>query len=396
MFCLASLRNWQHPLGDSSGPEKPVLKANSHRRWQLPQRNTLLSNENPICTTDLVQTPRNNRGPAKSPLPAWSYVVLSKVSPNLGPHDRILRIATRKSPLALWQAEHVAQLLAANSVKTRLVPLASIGDIDMRPIDGTRQVGVFTKRIQQALTDDEADIAVHSLKDLPTQPDPRYALVAIPERETVYDSLVSPSGMALTELPPQARVGTGSRRRAAQLLWQRDDLRIEPIRGNVQTRLAKLKSEPFDAIILAEAGLLRLQMHDLPRVQISLDEMLPAPGQGALGIETRSDDVQARDSLAAVDHPATRAAVTAERTVLAKLHGGCLAPIAAYATVADQRLSLQSVVLSADGKERLIESESCELPKASNQWESIASDLATTVAGRLIDAGASELIAQVR
>lgn len=311
-------------------------------------------------------------------------------------HPRVLRIATRKSPLAMWQAEHVAALLDEYSIKTELVPLVSGGDVDMRPIDGTRQVGLFTKRIQQALADNEADIAVHSLKDLPTEVDPRFALAAVPQRETVADSLVSQRRLTLADLPPKARVGTGSRRRAAQLLYQRRDLQIDAIRGNVQTRLEKLKSEGFDAIILAEAGLVRLEMQDVPRVQIGLDQMLPAPGQGALGIETRSDDHEAIECLSKINHAATRAAVTAERTLLARLHGGCLAPIGAFASIEGSELILQSVVLSVDGADRLAETAVIPLPKETASWEQLAEELADVVSTRLIDAGARELITQAR
>ena len=262
---------------------------------------------------------------------------------------KTLRIATRQSPLALWQAEHVAALLKEQGFASVIVPLVSRGDVDMSPIDGTRQVGMFTKRIQQALLQDEGDIAVHSLKDLPTEVDPRLRLAAVPQRETVVDCLVSNSAWSLEQLPNQAKVGTGSRRRGAQLLSVRPDLNILPIRGNVQTRLAKLEAGEFDAIMLAEAGLLRLQMDGLARSQLTLEDMLPAPGQGALGIEVRSDDDDANQALAKLDNPAARAAITAERYLLAALHGGCLAPIAAFAAIEADQFRLRAVVLRGDG-----------------------------------------------
>ena len=313
-----------------------------------------------------------------------------------GQPGRVLRIATRKSPLAIWQAEHVATLLEAQGIATVLVPLVSTGDVDMSPIDGTRQVGVFTKRIQQALVDDEADVAVHSLKDLPTEYDSRFALAAVPERESVFDCLVSPEAKALEDLPDGAVVGTGSRRRAAQLLALRSDLQIEAIRGNVQTRLEKLASENYEAIVLAEAGLLRLEMSEVPRVRLSLEQMLPAPGQGALGIETRSDDAAATSALGTIDHPGTRAAVIAERTLLADLHGGCLAPIAAHATCEDQQINLSAIVLSTDGRESLKESTSGPLSEDSSQWQQQATDLAKQVSEKMISAGARDLILQAR
>lgn len=304
-----------------------------------------------------------------------------------------LRIATRKSPLALWQAEHVAAQLNSHGFETELVPLVSGGDTDMRPIEGTRQVGLFTKRIQQALIEHEADIAVHSLKDLPTEVDSRFALAAVPERETVADSLVSPKRWSLDVLPEGARIGTGSRRRAAQLLSKRPDLNVLPIRGNVQTRLAKLESGEYDAILLAEAGVVRLEMHDLPRTQFSLSEMLPAPGQGALGIEVRSGDA-AHEAVSLLDDPDTRACVVAERTLLASLHGGCLAPIAALATVKNATLTLDAVVLSHDGTTRLDERESIEY-RSENGCD-IAQTLAELVSVSFIEKGAAELIQQQR
>lgn len=305
-----------------------------------------------------------------------------------------LRIATRKSPLALWQAEHVAALLRENGVPAVLVPLVSGGDTDMRPIDGTRQVGVFTKRIQQALIDQDADIAVHSLKDLPTEVDDRLRLAAVPAREAVQDCLVSTSGWTLSQLPPAARVGTGSRRRESQLLSARGDLRIEPIRGNVQTRLEKLAAGLFDAIMLAEAGIVRLQMHDLTRATLSLEEMLPAPGQGALGIEVRSDDTASLEAVATLNDCSTRAAVTAERALLASLHGGCLAPIAAFAEVADQVLRMRAVVLSRDGRERIDEQHEVDFDP--NAWDQASSQLSLHVATALLNRGAAKLIEDQR
>lgn len=305
-----------------------------------------------------------------------------------------LRIATRKSPLALWQAEHVASRLADIGVATMLVPMVSGGDTDMRPIDGTRQVGLFTKRIQEALLNDEADVAVHSLKDLPTEVNERLMLAAVPVRETVADSLVSLAGLTFDQIPQGARIGTGSKRRAAQMLNKRPDLIIEAIRGNVQTRLSKLESEELDAIVLAEAGILRLEMHDLSRSRFDRSQMLPAPGQGALGIEVRSDDAIAAKTIAKLNDIPARAAVTAERSLLASLHGGCLAPIAAIAEVQGDQLVLDAVVLSADGTTRLDESH--QVAFDSENWEPSAEGLASHVSQRLIERGASELIESQR
>jgi len=304
-----------------------------------------------------------------------------------------LRIATRKSPLALWQAEYVAECLKRVGIATELIPMVSSGDTDMRPIDGTRQVGLFTKRIQQALLENEADIAVHSLKDLPTEQNASLTLAAVPERETVLDSLVAKTSLKLDDLPPQARVGTGSQRRAAQLRNRRPDLNVMPIRGNVQTRLGKLDDGEFDAIMLAEAGILRLEMQDLPRTQFPIEQMLPAPGQGALGIEIRTDD-KACEGVRALDHLSTRAAVTAERKLLSLLHGGCLAPIAALSRVTGDTLQLKATVLSQDGTQRL--DETLELNTASQSILETAEKLAQLAATALLKRGAADLINAAR
>lgn len=304
-----------------------------------------------------------------------------------------LRIATRKSLLAMWQAEHVQALLAKHEEPSELIPMVSVGDTDMRPIDGTRQVGVFTKRIQQALIENEADIAVHSLKDLPTEGDPTLVLAAVPEREVIEDALVSPAGWTLEDVPTGAVIGTGSKRRGAQLLNHRPDLKIENIRGNVQTRLEKLRAGDFDAIILAEAGIQRLELNELTRSLLPLDLMLPAPGQGALGIEVRKEHAAAFQAVHRLDDPLSHASVHAERTLLASLHGGCLAPIAAHGEVVGKTLHLRATVLSADGKQRLDHQSSMALGE---NWIDSAAELAAEAAEALIAEGARELIQAAR
>lgn len=311
-----------------------------------------------------------------------------------------LRIATRESPLALWQARHVAELLSRHTVAPQIVAMVSSGDVDMRPIDGTRSVGVFTKRIQQALLDDEGDVAVHSMKDLPTDPHPMLRMVASPARETVADCLVSPAGVDLDRLPKSARIGTGSRRRAAQLLKQRPDLQVLPIRGNVQTRLEKMRDGQYDAIVLAAAGIERLAMHDLPRFQLSTEVMLPAPGQGALAIEVRRDNSNAVSIVARINDAKSDACTLAERTLLSDLHGGCLAPIAALATISEiesehgvsSRIHLVARVLSLDGQECLESESSCEIELESGDWRDVAVQLGRNVGAMLIDQGAKPLI----
>lgn len=309
-----------------------------------------------------------------------------------------LRIATRESPLAMWQAKHVAALISRYGEPPIIVPMVSGGDTDMRPIDGTRTVGVFTKRIQEALLNNEGDVAVHSMKDLPTDPHPDLLLIASPDRETVSDCLLSPSGKTLDQLPKKARVGTGSRRRAAQLLRLRPDLQVQSIRGNVQTRLAKMQSGEYDAIVLAAAGLERLEMNDLPRAVLPLETMLPAPGQGALAIEVRRNDADASVLLSKIDDPQTSACTLAERTLLARLHGGCLAPIAALAVIESgsdeptQRLWLRARVLSSDGTQCLEHDGRAEIELQSDRWQQTAVELGTQVSDVLIDAGAKTII----
>tara|TARA_R110002049_G_scaffold25016_1_gene88216 strand:- start:480 stop:1364 length:885 start_codon:yes stop_codon:yes gene_type:complete len=294
----------------------------------------------------------------------------------------------------MWQAEYIASRLGQIGVESVLVPLVSRGDVDMRPIDGSRSVGMFTKRIQQALVDQEADIAVHSLKDLPTEATLHFQLAAVTEREVVHDSLVSPDAWSLGDLPEGARIGTGSRRRAAQLLIARKDLQILPIRGNVQTRLKKLADNEYDAIVLAEAGLLRLQMSETPRTTLSLEMMLPAPGQGALGIEVRSDDKAAAEIVGTLDDAPTRAAVTAERTLLASLHGGCLAPIAAYARVENEKLIMNALVAATDGSEQIVVEG--EVAYRNDEPLDCGQQLGQQLAEQMIGQGARELIQQSR
>lgn len=269
------------------------------------------------------------------------------------PDSQTIRLATRKSPLALWQATWVAGELTRLGYITELVPLVSAGDNDLRPITSTTEVGLFTKRIQQALIQGEADVAVHSLKDLPTIEVPELHLAAISEREAVEDRLISAAGWTLAELPPSAVVGTSSRRRAAQLLHQRPDLLIRPIRGNVQTRIDQVIRGDFDATLLAAAGLQRLEMTEIAATTLSIIVMLPAPGQAALGIETRREDEFTTTAIAKLDHAQTRAAVTAERSLLRELSGGCLAPIAALGTVDGPALRLRATVLAPDASIRL-------------------------------------------
>src|SRR5438045_3630686 len=264
-----------------------------------------------------------------------------------------VRLGTRASALARWQAEGVAARLQERGVVVELVPITTQGDVKTGPLGQIGGQGLFTKEIQRALLDAKIDLAVHSCKDLPTAEVEGLTIAAVPERESTADVLVSKKSDRIETLLPQARVGTGSLRRKAQLLHLRPDLRVEEIRGNVETRLQKLDREGWDAIVLAEAGLKRLNLarsitHVIPR-----ETMLPAVGQGALAIETRSDDARAQSLLAPLNHPESHQAVLAERSLLLELRAGCLAPVGAIAQVEAGKLALEAVVLSVDGAQRL-------------------------------------------
>jgi len=268
-----------------------------------------------------------------------------------------IRLATRGSLLARTQSGHVADALRALSGQdVEIVLVRSHGDADQStPLASFGGVGVFVAAVREAVLRGEADIAVHSLKDLPTEPAPGLVVAAIPLRQDPRDVLVTRDGLTVMTLPPGARVGTGSPRRAAQLLAARPDLEVVPVRGNVDTRLRTVTDGTLDAVVLARAGLARLDRLDAVSEAIEPDLMLPAPGQGALAVECRDVDVDAAllDALRSLDDAATRAAVTAERSLLATLEAGCSAPVGAYATVSGEGESLlvhlTGNVVSLDG-----------------------------------------------
>lgn len=302
-----------------------------------------------------------------------------------------LKLGTRGSALARWQAQWVADHLAQHAgVDVQLVVISTHGDRDQRDAIGTLGAqGVFTKELQRALLAGEIDLAVHSLKDLPTDVVGGLTLAATPPRETVHDVLLTSSGAALSALRSGAVVGTGSLRRRAQLLHTRSDLTLVDLRGNVDTRLAKLAAANYDAIVLAHAGLKRLALDHHPHVVLPIEQMLPAVGQGALGIEVRTDDAAALAAVRRLDDPETHCAVLAERALLAALRGGCLAPVGAWAR-SDQQGSLQldAAVLSVDGRTRLAVTVS-GAPGA-------AVELGQQAADQLLAQGAAELIAASR
>ncbi len=310
---------------------------------------------------------------------------------------RVFRLGTRGSQLARWQAEWVAARLRQNGYQVELVEITTTGDVDRsNSIEQIGTLGVFTKEIQRALLDRRVDLGVHSLKDLPTERVEGLTLAAVPVRESVADSVIVRSAVRSTnapmtkldDLPHAARVGTGSLRRRAQLLNSRPDLLISDVRGNVDTRLRKLDDGQFDAIVLAEAGLRRLGLADRIAFAIPPTQMLPAVGQGALGIECRGTDTETLAALAALNDPHTQAAVTAERALLAALRGGCMAPVGAWGRIVESELHLSAVVLSADGAQRLHVQRVAEPANAAR--------LGQEVADELIANGASQLIADSR
>ena len=266
--------------------------------------------------------------------------------------QRRLRIGTRGSALALWQAEWVkSQLLAGQQeLMVELVVIKTTGDkiLDV-PLAMVGGKGLFVKEIEEALLDGRADLAVHSVKDMPAELPEGLHLAAMPPREDPRDALISKNGAGLDKLPHGARVGTSSLRRAAQLLHLRPDLRIETLRGNVDTRLRKLKTEGLDAIVLAAAGLKRMELSRVISEYLEPERILPAVGQGALGIETRVADVFTNEIVASLIHQQTVITVRAERAFLKRLEGGCQVPIGAYATTEDETLILTGIVADLKG-----------------------------------------------
>ncbi|MEE1949097.1 hydroxymethylbilane synthase [Pseudomonas alcaligenes] len=266
--------------------------------------------------------------------------------------SREIRIATRKSALALWQAEYVKARLeqAHPGLKVSLVPMVSRGDklLDA-PLAKIGGKGLFVKELETALLENEADIAVHSMKDVPMDFPEGLGLFCICEREDPRDAFVSNTYDSLDALPPGSVVGTSSLRRQAQLLARRPDLKIHFLRGNVNTRLAKLDAGEYDAIILAAAGLIRLGFEARIRASISVDDSLPAGGQGAVGIECRTADAEIHALLAPLHHAETAARVTAERALNKRLNGGCQVPIACYALLEGEQLWLRGLVGQPDG-----------------------------------------------
>jgi hydroxymethylbilane synthase len=310
------------------------------------------------------------------------------------PERGTLRVGTRGSRLALWQAEHVAACLRrehAGLVVEQAV-LSTAGDrvVDVA-LSKVGDKGLFTRELEEALAEGRIDVAVHSLKDLPTEVPAALALGAVLEREDPRDALVGPWAGGLDGLPDGARVGTSSLRRRAQLLARRPDLRVVDLRGNVPTRLAKLERGECDAAVLALAGLRRLGLGHAVGTVLEPQAMLPAPGQGALAVQCRRGDAGVAALLAALDHGPTRLAVAAERGFLARLEGGCQVPVGCLATPAAEGLRLRGLVADVDGG--VVVSGVLE--------EAVGDELSATALGerlaeRLLANGASAVLSRVR
>ena len=268
-----------------------------------------------------------------------------------------LRIGSRGSQLALWQANHVSALLGARGHQVEIEIIHTTGDkitdVALAKV-GTK--GMFTKEIEEALAAGRVDLAVHSLKDLPTELAQGFEIAAISERQDPRDAFCSRHYSKMEDLPQGARVGTSSLRRQAQLKAIRPDLDIHPLRGNVDTRLRKLEQGEYAAVILAAAGLKRLEKTELIKQVLPAGIMCPAAGQGALGIEIRAGDASTRDLLAFLDDPDARASTTCERALLNSLGGGCQVPIGAFCEMRNDKLHLESIVADPDGSEILRDS----------------------------------------
>jgi hydroxymethylbilane synthase len=297
-------------------------------------------------------------------------------------------IGSRGSKLALWQANWVKDRLAAASYQLEIKIIKTTGDkMQNVPLATSGTKGLFIKEIEEALADNSADLAVHSLKDLPTVQLEGLYVAAVPEREDPRDVFISKNGQLLSELPPGSRVGTSSLRRQAQLRGLRNNLEIVPLRGNLDTRLRKLERGDCDALVLAAAGVHRLGLKERITAYFAPDEMCPAVGQGALAIEIRRGDERIGRAVAPLDHPVTHLAVRAERATLRSLGGGCQVPIAAHATLEGTELRLLAVVASTDGV-RIIRASAVG---PSSDPES----LGARVAEHLLKQGASAILASI-
>jgi hydroxymethylbilane synthase len=299
----------------------------------------------------------------------------------------MLKIGTRGSSLALAQSRWIKTNIENRwpDLRIELVTIKTTGDkILNAPLSKIGGKGLFVKEIEESLLRKEIHLAVHSMKDIPAELPDSLMICGFPERENPHDAFVSNRYDDLGALPPGARVGTGSLRRGAQILHLRPDIRITPIRGNVQTRLRKMDSGALDAVILAAAGLIRLGLQERIRQEISTDLILPAVGQGALGLEIRKDDEETISLLHSLNHVPTQIAVTAERAFLAKLEGGCQVPIAAYAHLKGEQIVLQGMVAELDGRKIIRNEMVGQKQKALEIGESLGDQLLRCGADRIL------------
>jgi hydroxymethylbilane synthase len=298
-----------------------------------------------------------------------------------------LRIGTRGSILARWQAEFVRkQLFQIAGVEAEIVIIKTSGDkMQQAPLTQIGGKGIFIKELEEALLDETVDLAVHSVKDIPTDTPSRLSFPAVCRRDDVRDCLVSNRGTALANLKPGARVGTSSLRRQAQLRHHRPDLDIRELRGNVDTRLRKVESGEYDAIILSKAGLDRLGWSAKITEPISTDISLPAVGQGAIAIESRVKDQETADILGKLDDTETRTAIIAERALLSKLQGGCQVPVGAWARFERTELVMDAVVCSVDGEQYVRQKATASADQAAQLGEHLAQVLIDSGARRILD-----------
>lgn len=302
-----------------------------------------------------------------------------------------IRIATRRSELALWQAEHVAdQLRSVKEISgVELIPLSTRGDeILDRSLQKLGGKGLFIKELEIAMQAGEADIAVHSMKDVPADMPVGFCIGGLLERANPSDALLTVNGSKLASLPQRARVGSSSLRRQAQLKAMRPDLIVQPLRGNINTRIRKLQDGEFDAIVLASAGLERLGMHELITEQFTPGQMLPAAAQGVIGIECLDSRQDLRHLLTLLEHPQTKVTTAAERAVAARLQANCQSPVAAFATATSTMVTLDALVARPDGGEVIRATATAPLVDA----EKLGGD----VADQLLEKGAARLLEEAR
>lgn len=306
----------------------------------------------------------------------------------------VLRLGSRRSPMAVAQSRLVAdQITAKTGREVELVGVTTLGDVSRAQLTQIGGTGVFVSALRDALLNGEVDFAVHSLKDLPASQPADIALAAVPQRDDPRDALVAANGAKLADLALGARIGTGAPRRAAQLLALRPDLRCVPIRGNADTRMAKIAAGEVDAVVLAYAGLARIAHLDAVTQVFEPEEMLPAPGQGALAVECRADAPELAELLGTINDRQSMAAATAERSLLEGLAAGCSAPVAAYASGTNE-LTLTAAVMSLDGTTILRAQGHADASRRGQgqRQEQAARQLGLDVAADLLGAGAAELI----